>query len=842
MGFVPESMTLSVPLFGKAEVSAEVKCNLYDLEISAAAGKDVVETPSYSAKFDMTGTSPLDILSFKIEGSGLLASSDSAKAELKGSLVHKFLEASVNVIEDVTTTDKISVKSSSKIEANSPLGLNIALQHTGMFDFKFEEISVDSNLEGTVKAGPIYGNTICTQSFAIFPFRPEAKIDSSLKIDSTILQAQNTIAATFANGELSVVSSTNAFEDILTQAAELSFKENKLALKCDTSSILILGMKVRNLAEASAGAGEVIIKMETNAEHSENRIYSLLTANLDVNGLALNSDATVKFLENEAVHKATLTMNKDGLATSGSTTLQSPLNVQNTFSAELDASKAMLSINNKAALLDIKVDNANTLTMTLSSLDFNTKAEAIVSEYATYTHDIIIDLKPYTASANVNNNLKLLAADIINKAQLKAELYKMDLTGSLKATYGEEEIKHTYEINYADLTANAKCSTTGKVFGAHMSQNTELEVVGLAARITNDARFNSQPMRYDHAIRSSIIPFDFNLDAMFNADGDLTLYGKQSGQLYGKFLLRAQPLALATSHECRASLTQQLNNGLSLETTVDNKMDTVLSVEEQKVSLRMKSKMNDHTFNQDMSVYNTAEKMGMEVSNTLLTSLLNTESSENQEFSISGFLKYDKSTESHMIMLPFIENFPALLEDIKVVVVSMAEALQNYINNEDIKAKIEAIPQYVSDFVSQLNIEGKAAQLKQTLIDFTQEYVITIEELEASLINLKVVLEKFLTEIASRMQDIISATKEMIASGTFSETVIKRLNQELNTFLDEYNIRDMIVAIVDAIEEVIKQIDLQKLSESSLSFLRDLDVQFDVKAKLEMVVSKLKEF
>merc|ERR1719175_517522 len=256
----------------------------------------------------------------------------------------------------------------------------------------------------------------------------------------------------------------------------------------------------------------------------------------------------------------------------------------------------------------------------------------------------------------------------------------------------------------------------------------------------------------------------------------------------------------------------------------------------------MKSKMNNHALNQEVNAYNNAERLGLEMSNTLLTSLLNTESSENQEFSISGFVKYDKSTQSHMIMLPFVEYFPALLEDIKVVVVSMAEALQNYINNEDIKAKIEAIPQYVSDFVSELNIESKAAQLKQTLVDFTQEYVITIEELEASLMNLKVVIEKMLTEIASRMQDIIAATKEMIASGTFSETVIKRLNQELNTFLDEYNIRDMIVTIVDAIEQVIKQIDLQKLSESSLSFLRDLDVQFDVKAKLEMIVSKLKEF
>lgn len=66
--FVPESLTLSIPLFGKAELSTLMKSNLYDMEASMAAGKDVVETPSYSAKFDVKGTSPLDILSIKIEG------------------------------------------------------------------------------------------------------------------------------------------------------------------------------------------------------------------------------------------------------------------------------------------------------------------------------------------------------------------------------------------------------------------------------------------------------------------------------------------------------------------------------------------------------------------------------------------------------------------------------------------------------------------------------------------------------------------------------------------------------------------------------------------------------
>ncbi|CAB1445170.1 unnamed protein product [Pleuronectes platessa] len=65
---VPESLTLVIPLFGKAEVSTLMKSNLYDAEASFSAGKDVVETPSYSAKFDVKGTSPIDVLSIKIEG------------------------------------------------------------------------------------------------------------------------------------------------------------------------------------------------------------------------------------------------------------------------------------------------------------------------------------------------------------------------------------------------------------------------------------------------------------------------------------------------------------------------------------------------------------------------------------------------------------------------------------------------------------------------------------------------------------------------------------------------------------------------------------------------------
>ncbi|KAK5884332.1 hypothetical protein CesoFtcFv8_018167 [Champsocephalus esox] len=837
---VPESLTLSIPLFGKAEISTLMKSNLYEMEASMAAGKDIVDTPSYSAKFDVRGTSPVDILSFTMTGSGVLATTDSIKAHLESSLAHKFLEATVVITEEATFTDKLNLKSSSKIEAKSPLGVHFILGHDGTTEMNAEEISAHSDFKGDFTAGPMYGKTISTQSFAIFPFRHEAKIDSTVQLDSTLVKAQNTIAATLANGELSVVSNTNAFEDHLTHVAELSFKDSKLSLKCDANAV-VLGMKIHNQAEASAGAGEVVLRMETNGDHTENRVYSLLTASLDVNGLAVNSDATIKLLENEATHKATLKMNKDGLTTSGTNTLQSPLSLENTFNAGLDASTATLSIANKAAIRDIKVDNANTLTITLSSLDFNSKAEAAASEYASYTHDITINLKPYTASANVNNNLNVLAANFINEAQLQAELYKMDLTGNLKAVYGEEEIKHTYQVNYADMTANAKCSTIGTLFGTHMSHNTELEVVGLAARITNDARFNSQPFRFDHTIRCSIVPFDFNLNAIFNADGDMTMYGKHTAQLYGKFLLKAQPLAFASSHECRASVNQQLDNGFALETTLENKMDTVLSPQEQKTSFRMKSKLNEHAFNQDMSVYNTAERTGIEVSGTFLSNMFNAESTENQEFTISSFLKYDKITECQIILFPLIETLPAFLESVKVVVVRVAEALQGFINNEEIKAKLEALPQYVSDFVSQLNLEGKVTQMKQYFDDLTQEYVISMEDVEASLTNLKVTVENLLADLSVYIHHFAGMLKDIIVSGNLPETLIQKIQEQLHAINEEYDIQAMVLHMIDTMRELIQQIDMEKLTGSSISFLQDLDSKYEVKAKLQTIMSDVKQ-
>ncbi|XP_051500925.1 apolipoprotein B-100-like [Myxocyprinus asiaticus] len=840
--FIPESMSLFVPTLGMAEVSGKLSSNFYNLEAAVSAGRDAVAHPSYSAKVEVTGTSSVELLSVKFEGSALaeVTPGDSLKANVKTAVNHKLFDASISVVEEVKIADKVSVISNSKFEVTSSVGVQISLEHTGQVGANSEEISGDANLEGSFKAGQVHGSGALVQTVSLFPFRPEVKVDSSLKIDSTPLRAQNTIVANFANGELSILSNTAAFEDLLTNIAEMTFKESQLALKSDTKT-LSFGLKIQNTAEARAGLGAVSIKIETSADRPEDHIHSLITGTLDVNGLAIQSDASAKLVGHTAAHKARLTLNKDGLATSGTTSLQSPLSFENTFSGALDASKVSLNFDTKGGFSGIAIENANSLSASVSSVEFNSKAKTTVVEGTSYSHEISLQVESYTVILKFINNLKSLHATLINEAELKAEPYKADLTGSVKLATNDVDLRQTYEISYADLIATAKCSTSGSIIGTHMSHNTEVEIAGLAVRFNNDARFNSKIFRFDTTIRSTAVPFKFNFDAIANADGDINLYGKQSAQIYSKLLLKAEPLAIAHSHECRVSTTHNLDNGVTIETNLDNKADTLLTPSEQMATVTVKSKVNNHAINQEISAYNTPERLGLEVSGMVLTSLFNTANSDNQDFSVSGFLKYDKSSDSHVINLPFIENLPVIIDNIRITLVSMGEALRNYINREEIASKIQNLPKHVSDFVNELNISERAVQFIRDLVALSHDYTINLHNLEASLINLRAAIEKLITDMANRLNEVVEIGKEMVVKGILSDAIVDRLRKELNAFNEEYDISALISTIIEAIEDVIRKIDMTQLQDSSFAFLHDLEQQYAFKAKLNQVTAKLKQ-
>lgn len=66
--FVPKTLTLSLPTFKKAEMAGRLSSNLYDLEATVSAGRDSDKHQSYSARFGVTGSGPVDLLSLETKG------------------------------------------------------------------------------------------------------------------------------------------------------------------------------------------------------------------------------------------------------------------------------------------------------------------------------------------------------------------------------------------------------------------------------------------------------------------------------------------------------------------------------------------------------------------------------------------------------------------------------------------------------------------------------------------------------------------------------------------------------------------------------------------------------
>ncbi|XP_043076199.1 apolipoprotein Bb, tandem duplicate 1 [Puntigrus tetrazona] len=846
--FVPESLSVSVPHIIKAEMSSKLSSNFYNMEATASAGRELGGKPNYSAMMEATGTSSVDLLSFKVEGSGLVkeTTGGSLRAELKSSFDHKLIEASVNVVEEVTPAEKIKFKSSGKIEATSPLGLKISLEHTGQDEVDEEGISGDRNLIGSIKAGLLNGDVVLSQSFIILPFKPEVKIDSSLKVDSDLFQAENKFVVDLVNGEINVLSTTIAFDNNLINDAELTYKGSLLALKSDTRA-RVYSLKIQNVAEASGSPDLVNIKIDTNArteDGDENRVLSQFIATLDGNGLDIKSDSSANLIEQTASHKCSLSLTRDGLAMSSTTSLESPLiplTLNNKFNGDFDTSKLFLSAETKCKFIEMQIENENSLSASLSSVAFNSKTD-VDGDVVTYNHDISIQIEPYSTSVAIKNNLGVLDITLVNEAQFKALPYTADLSGFWKLSSGADELKHTYDIRYVDLVVIAKCGTTGKLMGSHMSHNTEIEVAGLSVTFGSDALLNSQYLRFNGNFHATAVPFRFNVDAMANTDGDLYLYGKQSAQLYTKLLMKAEPLAFAHSHECRVSTTHNLDNGLSIESNLDNKIDTVLTPSKQQATMRVKSKVNNHLFNQDVSAYNNPERLGVELSGSITTNLFNRVDSDNQEHVFSAFLKYDKNTNSQVFSLPFIPNFPLDLSHIKLTIVRIVEAMQYYINREDIIAEIQNLAKYISDSVNELNLERKIIKMSEDLTAVCVKYGFTLDDLEAALMNLKPVLLKLVTELHTCVEEIEKIVREIIASSTPSDATIQRLTEALNAFNDKYDIRAIVLAVIEATENLIEQIDLTRLKGSSSALLRDLEEQYAIKSTLEKILSELKQF
>ncbi|XP_054909551.1 apolipoprotein B-100 [Poeciliopsis prolifica] len=756
---VPTSLDLPIPLLGLAEASTKIHSNLYSWEGSISGGNSTVDIPSYIAQYKAMAQSPIHLLSYKLEGIGMISgrAEDNLKYLLNCSVSHIFLDSSISITETLRVTEKLNAQANYKLEAFSPLGLETSLHYSAQSTstLNSDEVSGDGDLTGLLKIASFHTNTSYSHSYNLCPLAREGRGESILRFDSPFIQLQNVIRGLYANSELNVVSKTSTQRDVFKHVAELKYKDAQLSLKSKAVG-LALGKSLNNNVELGASSQMLIIRIESQADDDNSRAYSLITGSLDSNGMEVNSEGSLTFEVGRALHKASVRAGRDGLSFSEINNIQcSPVTVENIFDGAIDVSGASYSSttkvvveegrgelgfggkitpsevslygdlkghaydaatansmnvvlnrraltfsgNMKGTLREMSTENSHKLTLTLWTLSLRSKTENFICEDHYYRQNLKIDAKPFILGVDFNNKLRFYDFNLDKEGHMKLEPLKAELRGTLNGAFREEEnIKHTYELTYKDWSGSMKYSTSGNIMDAHLSHSCELEFAGLSSNSKCEAKLRSEPLRFSGHLHIQALPFSLAIDSSMDSAGELSLHGKHSGELFSTLLVKTTPLALGWSHDCRVSTTHRLSARES-STSFSNKFEGLLTPKGQSLDWKVNSAVNNHAYEQSISAYNDPEKIGLELSGVALTDLLSRHersNSEPQTFSMAGFLKYDKNSDCHIIEIPFIESFPAAFEHFKMTFIRALESLRQLLEKLNIN-------QIITDFRANLD-------------------------------------------------------------------------------------------------------------------------------------------
>ncbi|XP_026174369.1 apolipoprotein B-100-like [Mastacembelus armatus] len=883
---IPSEYELTLPLMGMLEVSAKLNSNYYKWEGTASAGNNTAQSPTYQAKFSVKADSPINVLSFSAEGATKMTPEKTMKFTADGSIKHMLLNTGFNLLETIALTDKVLSTGSYKIYAFAPLGLDTSLTITTQVSLDTNMLSGDLSADGSVSVGPMTASTSYLHTFSVEPAKKEASLESTLRMNSEILKVVNKVKASYANEELLIESNANLNSEPIkhTTKMSLSYKDVKLTIQSD--SVTKADERIlRSQMGFSASGGQASLRIENQAEDTENRVYTLLTGSMNPSGLEINTDASVNIFSSVASHKTTLSLNMNGLSTSCTTTAQhSPMTFENVFHGGVDASGATMSLTTKAAIKDnkaelsvegkiasteiylngifeghlfdlntrnrvnlrvnedglilsnnmvgsfneIRTENTHSLSLTLRSFTLHSKTDNVLDKRNAYMHDITVKINHFAASVIVKNDLKIMEINFVNDAHFKAEPYNMELTGTMMGVFSEEELRHTYEIKFVDMVLSAKCNTNGKLLGSHMTHTTDMEVAGLTMKFKNVANFNSPSLRLESTVKTVAAPFTLNIDAIFNSDGGVYIYGQQSGEFYSKFFLKAEPLLFTHSFEYRASTTHELEGRPTIKTNMENKFNSMLSLQEQRVTLKVTSKVNEHTFDQEMSAYNNAERMGIEMAGAVSSPIFNEAS---QDYAISGFVKYDKNHDSHFIQIPFIEHLPEVTENVKTTMVRLMDH------------SIEMLKDIYNKYEISTKFQNKMSDLKEVIDNFDfslfvqdiRKFISSVENFMSNL-TAKLPADKIMNFLKSIMDTVMTWIKKYNITNNVSVIYAK-----IEEILSSYEVEKMIGAIMDEVVKIMKQYQVREKIQAAFATLRSIDIEPLVKKAMVPVQDLVNE-
>lgn len=746
-----------------------------------------------------------------------------------------------SALETFDATENIKSTGKYNVYANSPLGVDSTFTVNTQLALDSVMLSGEVNTDGSVLIGPMSASTTYRYTFSVQPAKRDARLESTLTVNSELLKHTSKMSLTFNHLKLTMHSNsvTNAMERML-----------------------------RNKFEFSAFDGQATLMFENQADDSVNRAYTLLTASMNPSGLEVNADASINVFSSLASHKATLALNMNGLTTSCTTTAQhSPMTFENVFHGGVDATGATLSLSTKGGFKENKAElsfegklsrkdvyingilrgdlfeaNAvntlnfrvnedglllssgivgsfnemrtktdNSLSLTLRSLKLHSKTDNFLNTKNSYLHDININMEPFIASVTVKNDLKILDVAFVNDAQFKAEPYNVQLTGAMTGTYKEQELKNTYEVKFEDMVLSTKCNTNGILLGVRLTHASDMEVTSLNMKSNNIFSFNSPTLHLSSTVKTMAAPSTLNIDAVFNSDGSVSLYGVHSGDLYSKFLLKAEPMLFTHSFEYRTSSTHEIQHGPTIKTSMENMFNSILSLPEQSVSLKMMSKVNEHTFSQEVSAFNNAERAGVQMGAALTPGF----SSATENYAISGFVKYDKNSDSHLIQIPFIEHLPEVFKNVKTTLMRLMdkgiEILKDMNTRYDISAKIQS----------------KVFELKEVIDNFDFNFFVqNLRRFTAS-------METFVAKMTSKfpteeVMEAVTSLMDIVMTWIRKYNIAKNIEMihvKFEEILSSYEVEKMIETIIDEIVKIMKQYQVREHVQNVLNTIKDIDMQ-----------------
>ncbi|XP_048355049.1 apolipoprotein B-100 [Sphaerodactylus townsendi] len=928
---IPESYTLRVPLLGAVEISSNVYSNFYNWSASYSLANSTKDAHNLRTNYHLRADSVLELLSYNIQGQGETNYDQNMfTCTFVNSMQHSLLNSNFKFNKANTFGPTPTVRNALWFETSSPLGVQFSLSADEDAKLSNNLFTDNLKLEGQLKVASAFAKTTYTLSSNFDAINFVLAGESDLTFDSSYLQATNKMTGRVTDDAWTITSVSDVQKGFLTNTASLKYENDQLKLTSETTGNLrsLAALNKLDLAIAKQGAS---FRSEYQATYLQNRYYTLLLGSVNSQGLQLNTDVSANGERNKAAHKCSLTIDRNGLASSTTTNVMfSPLMLENKMNAQVGIAGTSVAMNTighygkhnvkfdldgRAALTELivgsfyqsslwdvdaknvfnfkvnkeglrfsnglmgsykemKLEHTHNLNVAGLSLTYASSLDNAISPDKFHKHSFDFQLQPYTLTANVNNNFKYGNADIANVARLQLEPLKVNLDGNVKGAYRADEVKHTYTFRVADLAANFKTDTVASIQGAALTHRVNLDVAGLSSSVSINTNCDSKSLRFSNVIRTVVAPFTVTVDMHTNGDGSLLIMGDHTGQLYNKFLLKAEPLAFTFSHDYRGSTIHNLNSGKKYSTLLDNKVNVLFTPSEQRSAWKLKSEMNNNVYTQDLSAFNDAERIGVEMSGQTLVDLsaldfpisvpfanpgrvnvidmldLREVVANPQEFSLALSVKYDKNTDMHVISLPFLENLPAYFEKIRHSMVSALKSIQKTlrtVNIEDYTRKyrtaLHRFYQDVNYYVDTINLEGKVNKLKENLDTFMRDYTIGIDDLQLALEDAKNNLQRTLAQLQTLLIEAEKYIRENYDQYDLKAAIvqlIERIVEKMKVIDRQYQISAKTIDTIQQLQVAISQFDANNIGSSIAAWVQNMDAEYKIKTRVQDKLNELK--